>query len=106
PVVLRPPDTEANADVAVALHAYFRGQTPEFKAAVRLTRSPDVIVSEADPPADAKARIAVRADGDLDLGAVAIVLDCSGSMWAGRADGAKFEASRYYRALDTPEAAL
>jgi hypothetical protein len=62
------------------LHGYFRGQWlgREAETEVKLTRTPDLILARATPPNDAA--VAVRASDDLDVGAIAIVLDFSGSM--------------------------
>ncbi|MFL5329490.1 MAG: hypothetical protein ACJ8C4_11300 [Gemmataceae bacterium] len=82
-VPLRPlkPFDSLNAPqrIKVNLSAYYRGQVAVGgEARLRIEPVPDLIVSR--PPAKGGAQIAVRADDDLDLGAIAIVFDCSGSM--------------------------
>jgi hypothetical protein len=63
--------------VKVTLQGYYRGQTPRAETTVSLDRSPVRIVSRFAPPE--KAGFAGRADPSFH-GAVAIVLDYSGSM--------------------------
>src|SRR5262249_33737042 len=64
--------------VTVLYRGYYRGQVPECGVKVDLKAMPDLIVTRPPPPEGAA--IAVRADNDLNRGAIAIVLDCSGSM--------------------------
>ena len=85
-VAARPLDTRQDTpDVNVAMTAYYRGQiVPGAVAKLPVRPFPDLVVSR--PQAKGGAQIAVRADEDLDMGALAIVFDCSGSM----NDGTKF----------------
>lgn len=62
----------------LAFNGYFRGQWLNSKSTIRLNRAPDRILTWVQPVQDAA--VAVRASDDLDLGAIAIVLDFSGSM--------------------------
>src|SRR5205823_6472468 len=72
-------DRKATDDsVKLTAHGYFRGQWLTSESDVKLNRTPELVVSRAPPPPDAA--VAVRAANDLDLGAIAIVLDFSGSM--------------------------
>jgi hypothetical protein len=68
-------------DGRAACTVYFRGQRPTQTVAIDLHGRPRLIV--ADPPPAEAARgnfVAVRADRDLELGSVVILLDYSGSM--------------------------
>ncbi|MBV9125306.1 MAG: VWA domain-containing protein, partial [Planctomycetes bacterium] len=67
------------AQAGATLHVRYRGQVIDFPTDVYMFSEPDVIAYE-DTPRD-KAAIAVRANEDFEgQGALAIVLDCSGSM--------------------------
>lgn len=82
--------SEANPGVAatrrssLTLFAYYRGQQITANTRVLLNGTPDVV--RVQLPTAAPANLAVRADAELQAefgsgsGAVAIVLDCSGSM--------------------------
>lgn len=68
-------------DGRAACTVYFRGQRPTQHVAINLRRKPELVI--ADPPPAEAARgnfVAVRADPDLELGSVVILLDYSGSM--------------------------
>jgi hypothetical protein len=67
-----------DAAVSLAAHGYFRGQWLKSETEIKLNRTPETVVTHATTPNDAA--VAVRAADDLDLGAIAIVLDFSGSM--------------------------
>ena len=68
----------------VVLNGFFRGQTPEARAAVAVEPIPERVYYELPPPRTRA--LSVRADRRLQdqfgagAGAVAVVLDCSGSM--------------------------
>ncbi len=65
--------------IDLALMGYYRGQAVTSAIAkLPIKPFPDLTVSR--PPPLPTAQIAARADDDLDLGAIAIVFDCSGSM--------------------------
>jgi hypothetical protein len=65
--------------VDLALLCYYRGQAITAAIAkLPIKPIPDLTVSRPPPPPIAQ--VAARADDDLDLGAIAIVFDCSGSM--------------------------
>lgn len=65
--------------VDLALVGYYRGQlVTSAVARMPIRPIPDLTVARPQPPNTAK--ISARADDDLDLGAIAIVFDCSGSM--------------------------
>jgi hypothetical protein len=71
--------TEPNCEVSAVV--YFRGQRPTQRVRIDLRRKPELVI--ADPPPDDAIRgpaVAVRADRDLELGSVVILLDYSGSM--------------------------
>ncbi len=70
--------TATDAAVKLAAHGYFRGQWLKAETEIKLNRTPELIVARATPPYDAA--VAVRASDDLDVGAISIVLDYSGSM--------------------------
>lgn len=64
-----------------ACTVYFRGQRPTQHVRIDLRRKPELVI--ADPPPAEKDRgnfVAVRADRNLELGSVVILLDYSGSM--------------------------
>jgi hypothetical protein len=78
-------DTAKRVDrLQSTLELRFRGQRPQVKSPVNVYLRPDVVWTKPEPPPEAG--IAVRADQDLydrfspSRGAIAIVLDCSGSM--------------------------
>jgi hypothetical protein len=77
------------ADAMLVLSGYYRGQV-ESNAIARLPIKPipDLTVNRPAPPLSAQ--LGARADDDLDLGAIAIVFDCSGSM----NEGGKFTAAK------------
>lgn len=67
--------------VTVKATVYFRGQQPTESALVKVNRRPEIIVSEPLPVGEERGvAVAVQADKELDIGAVAILLDLSGSM--------------------------
>jgi hypothetical protein len=68
----------APGTVKLTAAGYFRGQWPRYETEITLNRTPDLVVAKAPPPPNAA--VAVRAGDNLDLGAIAIVLDFSGSM--------------------------
>ena len=72
--------TATDDSVKLAVHGYFRGQWLKSETEIKLNRTPELIVARATPPNDAA--VAVRAGDDLDVGAISIVLDFSGSMSA------------------------
>jgi hypothetical protein len=72
--------TATDDSVKLAAHGYFRGQWLKAETEIKLNRTPETIVARATPPNDAA--VAVRASDDLDVGAISIVLDFSGSMAA------------------------
>ncbi len=78
------PLTARTADQAVGLRGYYRGQWLRGETLVQLDRAPVRTLVWTEPAADAG--FAVRADDNLNLGAIAIVLDYSGSM-AQKTDG-------------------
>jgi hypothetical protein len=83
------PEKEKPAQKAsVNLVVRYRGQLLEAKAEV-LPKSPDRI-DYVFPPGD-KAGIAVRMDKDFTYGAIAIMLDCSGSMTEKYKGGTRFD---------------
>ena len=57
---------------------YFRGQWLTSETEIKLSRTPELVINQLPPGSDAA--VAVRAENDLDVGAIAIVLDFSGSM--------------------------
>ncbi len=59
---------------------YFRGQRPTQKVRIDLRRKPELIVTDRPPAGNPEPFVAVRADRDLPLGSVVILLDYSGSM--------------------------
>ena len=69
--------------VKATLHGLYRGQKIRPVADVNLHLIPDTLVYQRPAPNDAG--ISVRADKNIPLGAISIVLDCSGSM--GRPQG-------------------
>lgn len=98
--------TVAGGEASLMLHGYFRGQRLKAVTPVRLDRDPVMIVSRVQPPDDAG--FAVRADDDLRLGAIAFVLDFSGSM-AYKPDNTrdwKHPQSKFQQALTVLERAL
>jgi hypothetical protein len=86
----RPLDSlPATPAVDLALLGYYRGQAiTSAIAKLPIKPIPDLTVSRPPPPPTAQ--VAARADDDLDLGAIAIVFDCSGSM----NEGGKFTAAK------------
>lgn len=65
--------------IDLTLHGFYRGQTLTTAVAkLPIKPIPDLTVSRPPPPLTAQ--IAARAEDELDLGAIAIVFDCSGSM--------------------------
>lgn len=76
-VHLNAPMDAADANIPLTVHGYFRGAPLLQKSDVQLDRTPVTIYQKFIPPNDAG--FAVRAEG-LRLGAIAIVLDFSGSM--------------------------
>jgi hypothetical protein len=67
-----------SGSVTLTARGYFRGQWPICENPIDLNRTPELIMARAVPPNDAA--LAVRAGDDFDAGAIAIVLDFSGSM--------------------------
>ena len=59
---------------------FFRGQAVGAAAAVRLTRSPDLIYTLAPPAPDDAPHVAFLGPDNIELGAVAFVIDFSPSM--------------------------
>src|SRR5262249_55780617 len=82
---------------AAVLEGVYRGQQITPTMPIHLHIGADTIVRHRPPPPVAK--IAARADEDVPLGTLTIVLDCSGSM------GPKLEA-RYGQAIKILEAVL
>jgi flagellar motor protein MotB len=77
-VHLNAPIGAVDATIPLTVYGYFRGAPLEQKTEVQLDRTPITIYQKFLPPDNAG--IAVRAADDLRLGAIAIVLDFSGSM--------------------------
>jgi len=92
------PATARPSSAQISLHGFFRGQRIEVTTAVELHPAPDTIVWEVAPPD--RATLALRAPAALQrrygegTGAVAIVLDASGSM--GPVSGRPFTPSTRY----------
>ena len=88
------------------MNGYFRGQPLESTTQIRFERTPVTIYRRYDPPVEA--RFAVRANDDLLLGAIAIVLDFSGSMAdvAGKGADWKNPASKVKQELKALETVL
>ena len=74
-------DEVTRPDGQAACTVYFRGQQPTQNVSISLRRKPELVVADP-PPADSLREpfVAVRADRDLDLGSLVILLDYSGSM--------------------------
>lgn len=94
----RPPSGPVVETTSLQLHGVFRGQVLSGQLPVRLYLTPDVVKSKYGPSDEAD--IAIRADSALHQkygdgnGAVAIVLDCTGSM--GPAEGEPFTSRTKY----------
>jgi hypothetical protein len=73
-----PPPTLSTEPAKATLVGLYRGQRIHQDAELRLHLGADTIVTKQPPPNDAA--IAVQADEDIPRGAVAIILDYSGSM--------------------------
>jgi hypothetical protein len=78
-----PPVPPTPVPSSIALAGLYRGQVVEKETRVTLYPAPEI--ARVQPPPPERASLAVRADPALvrqyDRGAMAIVLDCSGSMW-------------------------
>src|SRR5262249_25681886 len=72
------PRLARTTDLPVGLRGYYRGPWLQGETLVHLDRTPVRILAATEPTPDAG--LAVRADDNLNLGAIAIVLDYSGSM--------------------------
>lgn len=91
-------------DLALTLRGYYRGQV-ESAAVVKLPIRPIPDLTVARPTPVPTAQIAARADDNLDLGAIAVVFDCSGSMnEGGKLAAAKAALQRFQAEL--PQGAL
>jgi hypothetical protein len=64
-----------------ACTVYFRGQRPTQEVTINLNRRPELVVAEPPPAGEDRHRmVAVRADHNVELGSVVILLDYSDSM--------------------------
>ena len=70
---------DAELTVTPVVRAFFRGQQPNSPLTVKLNRRAEREIREPLPPRS-EAAVAVRADRDVPLGQVVILLDLSGSM--------------------------
>jgi len=117
PVVVANTAGTGGAKTSLTLNGLYRGRRIQQVTDITLYQKPDLIVYQPELPKTA--RIAVQADQKLlekygtANAAIAIVLDCSGSMRAGRpADQRKFAPaekggpSRFEKALDALESVL
>jgi hypothetical protein len=98
-VHLNAPAGAVDATIPLTMQGYFRGAPLLQKTEVQLDRTPITIYQKFIPPDNAG--FAVRAADDLRLGAIAIVLDFSGSMKEvqGRDPNANDPNSKFRQAL-------
>jgi hypothetical protein len=72
---------ELRGNGQVTATAFFRGQRPKAEVLIDLNRTPQLVFLDPGPTKDEEGgRIAVRADPDIPLGSVVILVDYSGSM--------------------------
>ncbi|HYT88776.1 MAG TPA: hypothetical protein VEL76_08720, partial [Gemmataceae bacterium] len=98
---LKPPDVPKATESSVTVHGLYRGRHFSVSTRLLLHPLPDVTLSVLPPPLNAS--LAVRAprevvQGTPPRGALAIVLDCSGSMAA--VPGQPPESSKFAEAAD------
>lgn len=82
PVAIASNDAVGTGSAFITADVYFRGQRPASRIELALARRPEWTVSNVKPRAEEGAMIAVKSDDDVSVGAIAIVLDLSGSMKA------------------------
>jgi hypothetical protein len=100
-------DSQPNLHSKLEICGYFRGRVLRSSVAVNIHRSPTIHVT--NPPISRAPRVAIRGldrdTGDRFRGAVALVIDCSGSM--GAKPGAPFDSStKYAQAIHAIESLL
>ncbi|HET6573795.1 MAG TPA: hypothetical protein VFG68_09355, partial [Fimbriiglobus sp.] len=74
-------EEKTRRDCRAACMVYFRGQQPTQQVTIHLNCKPELVIAEPPPTGEDRGRmVAVRADRNVELGSVVILLDYSGSM--------------------------
>ena len=74
---------QSNPNCAASAAAYFRGQRPRQDQPIRVSRRPDLVITNPLPEmAEFPVSVALEASDDLKLGTVVVLIDLSGSMQA------------------------